>query len=152
MYGIINRAIQDLDSESFGEEKWEWCRFFYQTRNLRRRRHLAAGGCSKLPRKNTVAWWNLAVTTWKNFWRICPCFITGLWWITPNLPHEFTVRHLVDKGIIMHYRSKRIGLQVFVRGTLSGPGKMYETPIDIELIHSRDEGSDHEVFKIILLG
>jgi len=31
---------------------------------------------------------------------------------------------------------------------LSGLGQMYETPVNIELLQSRSEGSDHEIFKV----
>jgi len=61
---------------------------------------------------------------------------------------EFTFSHSEDNSIMMHYRSKRISLQGFVRGTISGLVKMHETPFDTELIQSRDDGSNHEIFKV----
>jgi len=42
----------------------------------------------------------------------------------------------------------REGLLEFVRGLLSGLGKMYNTPVQIELLESRAAGNDHEVFKV----
>jgi hypothetical protein len=48
----------------------------------------------------------------------------------------------------LHYFSKRQGLQEFVRGLIQGLGKMFNTPVSLELLQTRDEGSTHEIFKI----
>jgi len=69
--------------------------------------------------------------------------------IYPKLtPPEFKVSNIKEKSIHVHYFSKRQGLQEFVRGLLSGLGKMYNTPVEIELLQSRNDGSNHEVFKV----
>ena len=43
---------------------------------------------------------------------------------------------------------EREGLQEFVRGLLKGLAKMYETEASVELIQNRDDGSDHDIFKV----
>ena len=63
-------------------------------------------------------------------------------------PPEFQISDVEDKSVHVHYFSKRVGLQEFVRGLLSGLGKMYETPVVIELLESRDDGKNHEIFKV----
>jgi hypothetical protein len=70
--------------------------------------------------------------------------------IYPKLtPPEFKVTNVTENSINLHYLSKREGLQDFVRGLIQGLGIMYSTPVTINLIQTRDEGSSHEVFNII---
>jgi hypothetical protein len=63
-------------------------------------------------------------------------------------PPEFKTSAITDSSIQIHYLSQRPGLSEFVRGLLSGLGKMFETNIEIELIESRDKGNEHEIFKV----
>jgi hypothetical protein len=35
-----------------------------------------------------------------------------------------------------------------VRGLMFGLGKMYQTPVIVELLQSRNDGKDHEIFKV----
>ena len=69
--------------------------------------------------------------------------------IYPKLtPPEFKVSDITENGLNLHYFSKRQGLQEFVRGLIQGLGKMFNTPVSLELLQTRDEGSTHEIFKI----
>jgi hypothetical protein len=78
-----------------------------------------------------------------------PNFHNRIMLIYPKLtPPEFVTTNVTDRSLHIHYHSRRQGLQEFVRGLLSGIGKMYQTPVDIELLQSRTEGSDHEIFKV----
>ena len=54
-----------------------------------------------------------------------------------------------ENSINLHYFSKREGLQDFVRGLIQGLGIMYDTPVTINLLQTRDEGSSHEIFNVI---
>jgi hypothetical protein len=72
--------------------------------------------------------------------------------IYPKLtPPEFQVSDIDENGISVHYHSKREGLQEFVRGLLTGLGKMYETEVCVELLKSRNDGDTHEVFRVTYL-
>ena len=78
-----------------------------------------------------------------------PSFHNRVMLMYPKLtPPEFKVSDIEDRSIHVHYFSQREGLQELVRGLLSGLGKMYETPTEIELIQSRDDGNSHEIFKV----
>jgi hypothetical protein len=78
-----------------------------------------------------------------------PTFHNRIMLMYPKLtPPEFKVSHLEPKSLYVHYFSKRQGLQEFVRGLLQGLGKLYDTPIEIQLIQSRKEGNDSEIFKV----
>ena len=69
--------------------------------------------------------------------------------IFPKLaPPTFAVTDVAEKSLQLHYYSHRPGLKDFVSGLISGIGKMYETPTTTELLSSRDEGGDHEIFQI----
>jgi hypothetical protein len=63
-------------------------------------------------------------------------------------PPEFKVSDVNESDILIHYFSKREGLQEFVHGLLSGLGKMYETKVTISLMQTRETGSKHEIFKV----
>jgi hypothetical protein len=64
------------------------------------------------------------------------------------MPPEFKVSELQAQSLNVHYYSGRLGLQDFVKGLLIGLGKLYQTPVEVELVQSRDEGFDHEIFKV----
>ena len=63
-------------------------------------------------------------------------------------PPEFKTSNIESNSIQIHYYSKRVGLQEFVRGLLSGLSKMYVCDTTIELLSSRNSGDDHETFKV----
>jgi hypothetical protein len=48
----------------------------------------------------------------------------------------------------LHYMSHRQGLSSFVCGLLSGLGKMFDTPVEVEQINHKDQGSEHDVFLV----
>ena len=35
-----------------------------------------------------------------------------------------------------------------MRGLIQGLGKMFNTPVEIELVQTRDDGDSHEIFKV----
>ena len=61
---------------------------------------------------------------------------------------EFKVSHIENNSLHIHYFSQREGLAEFVKGLLQGLGKLYKTEAAVELLESRDEGHDHEIFKV----
>jgi hypothetical protein len=85
----------------------------------------------------------------KEFLVNLPQFHNHIMLMYPKLtPPEFKVSDIHENNIIVHYLSKRPGLQEFVRGLFSGLGKLYQTSVTIDLLQSRNEGSEHEAFKI----
>jgi len=178
MYGIVNQAIEDLIKESFGEEKWDKIKersgldvdFFISNEPyddiITYKLAVAASeeiGISVDEVLNAFGeWWILKTgkekygglmeaggNNLKEFLTNLPIFHNRIMLIYPKLtPPEFKVSHKEEKSIHVHYYSKREGLQEFVRGLLSGLGKMYNTPVQIELLESRVGGNNHEVFKV----
>lgn len=85
----------------------------------------------------------------KEFLVNLPVFHNRIMLLYPHLtPPEFKVSHATDNSIHVHYFSQREGLQEFVRGLLHALGKMYKTNVDVKLLQSRNDGKDHEIFKV----
>jgi hypothetical protein len=178
MYGIINKSIEELVVEKFGEEKWELIKtrsgieedFFISNEpyddNIT---YSLAGAISeemKIPLEQVLflfgEWWILKTSNEKYgslmkaggsnlklFLTNLPQFHNHIMLLYPKLtPPEFKVSNIEENSINIHYFSKREGLKEFVHGLLSGLGKMFETKIDILLLESRDAGNNHEVFKV----
>ena len=178
MYGIVNKAIEELVKANFGEEKWEKILdrsgieedFFISSESYDDDVTYKLAGAVSAEMGMTVGdvliafgeWWILKTgkekyggmmeaggASLREFLINLPVFHNRVVLIYPKLtPPEFLVSNIEDQSIYVHYHSKRLGLQEFVRGLLSGLGKMYNTPTEIELIQSRDEGSTHEIFKV----
>jgi hypothetical protein len=178
MYGIVNKSIEDLVKFNFGEDNWNLIKkrsgidvdFFLSNEPYDDDITYKLAGAVSEEMNMTVGqvleafgeWWVLKTTNekygglmraggnnLKAFLINLPSFHTHIMLLYPKLtPPEFKTSDIEEKSIHIHYFSKRIGLQEFVRGLLSGLAKMYETTAIIELLESRDDGKDHEVFKV----
>jgi len=178
MYGIINKSIQDLVIEYFGAEKWEQVKlasninvdYFLSNEGYDDRiTYQLAGAISEvanIPLSQVLftfgEYWILKTGAEKygrlmeagghnllEFLENLPHFHNRIMMIYPKLtPPEFKVTDITTNSIHVHYFSKREGLQDFVRGLLSGLGKMYKTDVDIELLQNRLDGDSHEIFKV----
>jgi hypothetical protein len=178
MYGIVNKAIEDLVITNFGEEKWEAIKersgvdidFFISSEpyddDVTFKLAIAVSEEMKMSVSDVLIafgeWWVIKTTTEKypglmdsggdnlrDFLVNLPNFHNRVMLIYPKLtPPEFKVSDVTEHGLNLHYFSKRQGLQEFVRGLLQGLGKMFNSPVSLELIQSREEGSTHEIFKI----
>ncbi len=178
MYGIVNKAIEDLVKVNFGEEKWEAVKrrsgvevdYFLSNEPYDDAiTYQLAGAVSEemhMPVGKVLEafgeWWVLKTGkekygglmqagghNLKEFLVNLPLFHNRIMLMYPKLtPPEFQITHVEDNSVHVHYFSKREGLQEFVRGLLYGLGKMYETPVIIDLLESRDDGKNHEIFKV----
>jgi len=181
MYGIINKAIEELVTANFGKEKWEIIReksgvdidFFISSEPyddaITFKLAAAVSEIMNMKIEDVLIvfgeWWVIKTTeekysgimesggaTLKEFIINLPLFHNRVMLIYPKLsPPEFKITNVTDDSVNLHYLSNRIGLQEFVRGLLQGLAKRFETNITIELIQSRNEGHSHEIFKIIWL-
>lgn len=178
MYGIVNKAIQDLVIANFGAEKWEDIRersgieedFFISSEpyddaityklavavseemNMSVSDVLITFGewcVIKTTKEKYTGLMESGGSTLKEFLENLPLFHNRVMLIYPKLtPPEFKVNEVSEKSLNLHYFSKREGLQEFVRGLIQGLGKMFETPVEIELLQTRDQGDSHEIFKV----
>lgn len=178
MYGIVNKAIQDLVIENFGLDKWEDIltesgieeSFFISNEpyddDITFKLATAVSQVMKIPVSEVLIafgeWWILRTTADKygglmqsgghnlrDFLISLPLFHNRVMLIYPKLtPPEFKISNIEDKSLNLHYFSKRVGLQDFVRGLIQGLGIMFDTATTIELLQTRDSGDSHEIFKI----
>jgi hypothetical protein len=178
MYGIVNKAIEELVVANFGEEKWEAIKktseididYFISTEPYDDDITYKLAGAVSKEMNITVSevliafgeWWILKTgkekygslmstggDNLKDFLINLPNFHTRVMLMYPKLtPPEFLISEIEPKSVLVHYYSKRVGLQDFVRGLLQGLSKLYDTKTQIELLQTRDTGSDHEIFKV----
>lgn len=178
MYGIVNKAIQDLIISNFGEQKWTEIRLksgveqdyfissqFYDD-EITYKLAIATAEEMNITLDEvliTFGEWLVLKTTQekykglmqsggsslKEFLTNLPLFHNRVMLIYPNLtPPEFKVTDISKKSINLHYISKRQGLQAFVRGLIQGLGIFFDTPVLIKLVKSRNDGDSHEIFNI----
>lgn len=178
MYGIVNKAIQELVTIKFGEETWKKVKeksgithdYFLSNESYDDAvTYLLAQSASDVTGvslKDVLIvfgeFWVLHTgkekygsmmesggSSLREFLVNLPNFHSRVILIYPKLtPPEFKISELDEKSLCLHYYSKREGLQDFVFGLLQGLGKLYNTPVEIELLESREKGSDHEIFKV----
>ena len=178
MYGIINKAIEELVISNFGKDKWEIIlaksgiehSFFIsnetyddaityqlaqtisQEMNMSIDNVMIAFGewwVVKTTRDKYSGMMQTGGSNLKQFLINLPVFHNRIMLHYPKLtPPEFKISHIEESNLCLHYFSKREGLQEFVRGLIQGLGIIYSTETKIELLKSRSDGSDHEIFKI----
>jgi hypothetical protein len=178
MYGIVNKAIEDLVTETFGPEQWDAVKeksgvdvdYFLSNEPYDDEITYKLAGAAAEVLGITVGqvlqafgeWWVLKTgkekygglmeaggSNLREFLFNLPMFHNRIMLMYPRLtPPEFRVSDATENSIHVHYHSKREGLQEFVRGLLSGLAKMYQTEAQIELLQSRDDGNTHEIFKV----
>lgn len=178
MYGIVNKAIEDLVKVNFGEDIWEAVKnrsgievdYFLSNKPYDDDITYKLAGAVSEEVSMSVGkvleafgeWWILKTgkekygglmqaggNNLREFLVNLPLFHNRIMLMYPKLtPPEFKISDIEQNSLHVHYFSKREGLQEFVRGLLTGLGKMYETPVEVTLLETRDTGSHHEIFKV----
>jgi len=178
MYGLVNKAVEDLVISQFGESQWE----AIKTRagievdafisndtypdDITYKIVGAAVDVLGLPAETILQafgeHWVLKIAaesygpmmksggkTLKEFLVNLPNFHTRVVMIYPKLqPPRFQCTDITDHGLHLHYFTHRPGLTAFVTGILSGLGKFYDEPCTSAIVERRDHGADHDVFAI----
>ena len=178
MYGIINNTIKDLVIHKFGEEEWEAVLensdldidFFISNEtyddSITYKLVESIVSRTQIPVTDLMEtlgeWWVTNVSkekygalmesggaTMQEFLKHLPIFHNRVMLIYPkiNAP-EFRVSNLEENSLHIHYYSNREGFKHFVLGILYGLGKMYKTSVEVDVLQSREDGSDHEVYKV----
>ena len=179
MYGLVNKAIGELVCEHFGVEKWHAVKirsgididFFLalepyddeitytlanavsEEMNMPIEQVMVAFGeywVLKTGKEKYGALMSSGGADLKSFLLNLPVFHDRVALFYPKLiPPVFKVSDVTDQSLHLHYITTRPGLQDFVIGLIQGLGKFYSTEVKIELLQTRKEGSDHEIYKII---
>ena len=178
MYGLVNKAIEELVLANHGVEAWDQIskkagvhgEIFISNEaypdEITYRLVTEASGYLKVPAEAILfsfgEWWVLetaqksygpmmamAGRTLREFLIHLPNFHTRVKMMYPKLnPPTFRCTEIMENSLCMHYISDRPGLSPFVKGLLSGLGKMFNTPVNVEHISQKDAGADHDVFKV----
>jgi hypothetical protein len=178
MYGIVNKAIEDLVVHHYDKPSWEAIRkrsnidvdFFISNEpyddDITYKLAEAVAVEKNLPLSTVFElfgeWWVLKTSmekygslmvaggdSLKAFLIGLPSFHSRIMLMYTKLtPPEFKISDIEQSSVCVHYFSKREGLQDFVKGLLVGLGKLYKTPVQITLLQTRDNGASHEIFKV----
>lgn len=67
----------------------------------------------------------------------------------PHLqPPSFRCTDVTPDALTLHYYSDRAGLAPMVKGLLTGLSRNFDTPLAVEHTRRRDEGADHDEFRV----
>jgi hypothetical protein len=178
MYGIVNKAIQDMISSGYGEETWDAVKkssgvdedFFISNEPYDDIvTYKLAGAASevldipvgivlnsfgrhwimKTGKEKYGSLMEAGGSNLKEFLVNLPSFHNRIMLAFPNLnPPEFKVSEIENNSIRVHYFSHRSGLQEFVNGLLLGLGELYNVPTEVVHTQSKEAGYDHDIFKV----
>ena len=178
MYGMVNRAIEEMVISGHGEAVWERIReragvdveVFVSNEGyddavtyglvgaasaelgVPAEQILEAFGIYWVVQTAQKGYGDLMAsggTTFREFILNLPNFHARLSMIFPHLrPPEFECREEGTQSIRLHYRSHRAGLAPFVRGLILGLGQLFDTVVAVSQTADKSSGADHDEFLI----
>ncbi len=179
MYGLINKAVQDLVVSKFGEAKWtEIARkagvtdpsFVSMAKYPDEVTYKLVGAASEVLGAPPAAILEAFGEHWTvysadsgfghlldfagdnlvDFLRNLDNMHTRVALTFPELePPSFKVSDIGEGSLRLHYYSKRPGLASVAMGMVKGLGKRFNTPVSIRLDRSRESGHDHDEFVVL---
>lgn len=178
MYGMVNKAIEDMVRMHHGEQVWEKIKakagveeaiflsneaypddVTYRlveaasaTLGARAEDILAVFGehwITFTAQEGYGALLLAAGSTLPEFLTNLPNFHGRVSMIFPDLkPPRFSCTDVTPDSLRLHYFTHRPGLAPFVTGLLRGLGKRFGTPVNVRQLESRDSGAEHDVFEL----
>ncbi|MDB4874546.1 MAG: heme binding protein [Gemmatimonadetes bacterium] len=176
MYGMVNRAIEDLVCEKFGEEAWEQIKamagvdvdlFVRNETYPDDVTYRLVGAASRVLGVNA----GVVLETFGEHWIVStardgygelldaagktlgeflmnlPNFHSRIVLIFPKLnPPKFVCTEVEEESLRLHYHSHRPGLAPMVVGMMRGLGKMFETDVVTDMVADRAAGAEHDEF------
>lgn len=178
MYGIVNKSIEELVVQNFGQEKWEEIKIqskinieyfisnesydddvtFVLAQTIAENLDIPLSAVLK----SFGEWWILHTgknhygyllesggENFKSFLLNLPAFHNRVMMMYPKLtPPEFQISDVDGNSVHLHYFSKRKGLTDFVYGLISGLGKFFSTEVKTIHIGSVLGENTHEIIKV----
>lgn len=174
MYGIVNQAIQGLVTENFGTQAWEKIKeksevseeTFLSNQiyddSVTYKLATAASEVLQMSLSQILIsfgeYWVLKTgnekygslmkaggNSLREFLLNLPNFHSRVMLLYPKItPPEFKITDETENSLHLHYFSVREGLTDFMYGLIKGLGKLYQVPVEIELVGERKDG--HDVF------
>lgn len=178
MYGLVNKAVEDLVVTHFGTEKWDAIKakagvdvdsFISNESYPDSVTYDLVGAASevlgmstkdvlidfgehwvlKTAAKSYGAMLKAGGRDLREFLINLPNFHTRVMMIFQNLkPPRFECTEVGEESLNLRYYTHRHGLADFVVGLVQGLGKYYETPAVCELIESREANGECDVFRV----
>jgi hypothetical protein len=178
MYGMVNRAIQELVCAKFGDEAWEQIKsvsgvdaeLFIRnetypddvTYRLVGAAAQVLGVDASVVLETFGEHWILSTAregygdlldaagkTLPEFLQNLPNFHSRVVLIFPKLkPPRFRCTDVQADSLTLHYYSHRPGLTSMVVGMVRGLGKMFDTNVTTEVLVSAASGADHDEFRV----
>jgi hypothetical protein len=177
MYGLVNKAIQDMVCTQFGEETWQQIRQQAEVeeqfvniksyhdnvtyRLVKATSHVL--GLSEAEVMKAFGEYWVRYTASEGFGEIIdtcgeslPEFLENLdnlharvGVVFPKLqPPSFECTDTDDNSLTLHYYSAREGLAPMVLGMVQGLGERFDTDVEVTQTRSREEGDDHDEFSV----
>ena len=178
MYGLINKTIEELVIEKYGAEKWSAVMEHSKTdpdafiTNSYYPDEVTLGLVSSASSILNISssdllfafgeYWILKTgmekygailsangTNLADFLINLPSFHSRVMLIYPEItPPDFFIEKIDEKVFIIHYHSQRDGLTEFMRGLISGMGKMFKIDVNIILDSPKASNGDHDIFSV----
>lgn len=178
MYGLVNRAIQDMVCTHFSEETWERIKQTAElnidtfismegypddvTHRLVKAASQVLGLSSKEIMEAFGEFWvqytasegygemmDLAGDNLPEFLENLDELHTRVGVLFPKLnPPSFECNDLEEESLNLHYYSHREGLAPMVVGLVKGLGKRFDTEVEVAQTQSREDGAEHDEFSI----
>lgn len=176
MYGLVNQAIRDMVVERFGEEAWATIRDKSGAEDLfltmeqypdELTYNMVGAACELLGAEADVVlktfgeyWVDYVAESYRELFEISGddfvSFVknlnslhTRVAQMMPELDAPaFSVSEEQEGSFVLHYHSRRPGLQPMILGLFYGLGKRFATEVDISYLEGRNEGLDHDRFQV----
>lgn len=178
MYGMVNKAIEDMVCANHGEAVWEQIKaeagvdvdvFMSNEGYPDEITYQLVGAASKILKLPADAileafgeHWVLhtaqegygglmqaAGKSLPEFLANLPNFHSRVAMIFPKLrPPRFQCTDVTASSLRLHYFTHRPALTPFVVGLMKGLGRMFKTPVSVRLAVPKGAGADHDIFDV----
>lgn len=178
MYGLVNKAMEDLIRSTHGDETWALVKrkagvdtdvfLTMEPYPDSMSYGLVAAASEVLGRPAAellealgMHWtlytaregygdlFRLGGATFKDFMLNLHMLHTRVALTFPKLePPSFWCTHVTDGSLTLHYQSKRAGLGPMVLGLVKGLAIMYNTTVTVQPTRAREDGADHDEFLV----
>ncbi|HLO51082.1 MAG TPA: heme NO-binding domain-containing protein [Kamptonema sp.] len=178
MYGLVNKAIEEMVCSRFGEETWETIKENAQvdidvfismeaypddlTHRLVHSASMVLGMSAEEVLQAFGEYW-IVYTASEGYAQMLAIGGDNLQEFLSNLdnlharvglsfrqlqPPSFRCTNVEENSLQLHYYSKRQGLAPMVKGLVKGLGSRFQTEVEIEQTSDRNQGAEHDEFSI----
>ena len=178
MYGLVNKALQEMVEKQYGQEAWATIRASAKVEDDvfisldaypdEMTYQLVGAVCAHTGLDGAKVLhdfgrhWVLDTAarhyghllhasgrTFRDFLLALPNFHARVSLMMPRLvPPEFACEETAEHRLTLHYRSTRAGLVPFVEGLIHGLADLYSVEATTRILAARSEGEGHTVFEI----